>query len=404
MLSNAAWGERIYTYGTKNFYSNSIWIYSWPTQPPLINSIYGFNKKMHIEFLGRLAGVEFQLNKLLPGEKVPWLSNFVDWYGYGRVDLENPFQIGFLVTMKFIPIVSDLGIAWLIYEITKKAKFAIIYLISPFSWYVSSLWGQYDPTGAFFALAAFWALDKKWKLLSPALLMISILIKPTSLILIPFYFYLLWKSLKGNFLKLAASLILPIIIFWITTVPYTHKNPFEFARYDLTRILFEKSEPRVSVNSFNMWRIFTGDKPINSTSKLFFVSWETTGYILVLLVNSIAIWYCERKKKQANSFWMGLTLVSVGTWMVMTGMLERYLFLGMVAGLIASAVNPRLLKYWIGVSLIFWINLFYHWWIPEGFQILKELLLWQNGIITNALSLLMLILIGKMIYVQSRTS
>lgn len=359
---------------------------------------------MHIEFLGRLAGVEFQLNKLLPGEKVPWLSNFVDWYGYGRVDLENPFQIGFLVTMKFIPIVSDLGIAWLIYEITKKAKFAIIYLISPFSWYVSSLWGQYDPTGAFFALAAFWALDKKWKLLSPALLMISILIKPTSLILIPFYFYLLWKSLKGNFLKLAASLILPIIIFWITTVPYTHKNPFEFARYDLTRILFEKSEPRVSVNSFNMWRIFTGDKPINSTSKLFFVSWETTGYILVLLVNSIAIWYCERKKKQANSFWMGLTLVSVGTWMVMTGMLERYLFLGMVAGLIASAVNPRLLKYWIGVSLIFWINLFYHWWIPEGFQILKELLLWQNGIITNALSLLMLILIGKMIYVQSRTS
>jgi hypothetical protein len=191
-------------------------------------------------------------------------------------------------------------------------------------------------------------------------------------------------------------------MFWTTTTPYTHKNPFEFARYDLIRIVFEKAEPRVSVNAFNMWRIFIGDKAVNSTDVLLVLPWKDFGNILVVLINLAAIWYCEKNKAKSDSVWTGLFIAAGGTWLVMTGMLERYFYVGIVAGLIMSAFNPKILKYWILVSATFWINLFYHWWIPAEFSYLKQALLWNNGIVTNGLSVLMVLLFAKIIYVQSR--
>ncbi len=397
MLPNAAWGERIYEHGTKSFYSNNIWTYAWPTQPPLINSIYGFNKKMYIELLGRFAWTEYQLNKVIPGDKVFWLSNFVEWFGYGRVNLENPFQIGFLVTMKLIPIFADLCIGWLIYIITKKTIYPLIYLASPFSWYVSSLWGQYDQTSTLFALAAFWLMNKRTQILSPAMLMISILVKPTTLVVIPFYVYWAVKAFRKEWLQFGVGIILSVAIFWVTTAPYTHKNPFEFARYDLTRIVFEKAEPRVNVNSFNFWRIFIGDKPVNSTSKIVFVSWQTIGILLVAIINAVAIWYCRKEKESERSMWMGVFVVTAGAWMFMTGMMDRYLFMGITSGLIAASFYPHLWKYWIGMSVVFWTNLFYHWWVPESFGFLKGLLLWNESFVSRVLSLIMVAVFLKSI-------
>lgn len=40
IFSQGAWGEWIYTNGPKGFYNFEIWIYSWSTQPPLVNLLY----------------------------------------------------------------------------------------------------------------------------------------------------------------------------------------------------------------------------------------------------------------------------------------------------------------------------------------------------------------------------
>ena len=69
MWSNAGWGEWIYEHGPKNFYTNQFWTYSWPTQPPLVNSIYASNKKLFIDILGRSAWVEHQLKKIFHQQK-----------------------------------------------------------------------------------------------------------------------------------------------------------------------------------------------------------------------------------------------------------------------------------------------------------------------------------------------
>lgn len=381
MWSNAAWGEWIFQHGTKNFYSNSIWTYSWPTQPPLINTVYAINKRIFVEKLGRLAWTEFQLKKLNRGKDIFWLSNFVRWFGYGKINAEIPFQIGFLVTMKFWPIAADLLIACLIYLLSgRKIAGATIYLISPFSWAMSSLWGQYDGVAFALILIAFWGIGKKWEMVTPALAAAAVLIKPTALILIPFWTYWWWRKGTDKPLAKAAEIALALALFWFTTTPYTAKNPFEFARYDLIRIVFEKAEPRLSVNAFNFWRIFTGNTAVNSGGWLF-TAWNAAVF---LLLNGAAVYLAQRK--QGFRFWDGIFLVGAGSWLFLTGMLERYLFAGMTGGLITAIYRPKLFKYWAVWSVIFWVNLFYHWWVPESFTWLKQLLLFDNDVITRFLS------------------
>jgi Gpi18-like mannosyltransferase len=389
MLSNAGWGEWIYTFGTAKFYENNVWTYSWPTQPPLINTVYAFNKKMFINTLGRLAWIDFEIKKYSHLQNVPWLSDFVQWYGYGKINTEIPFQIGYMVTMKFFPIMADLLIGIVIFYVTgKKLAWPLLYLMSPFSWYLSSLWGQYDQVGFLLILGAFLLIKKNAEFLAPTLAAAAVLIKPTSLILLPFFAY--WYLRKGNKnigLKIA-GVLLPLAFFWMTTRPYTYKNPFIFAKYDLVRIIFEKSEPRVSVNAFNFWRILIGDSPRNQSMTFLFVPTYIWSFAVFSALNLLAIYKAETEKHNKNCLWECLFIVAAGSWLFMTGMLERYLFAGMTFGLLAVVTNPGLLKYWMVMSIIFWMNLFYHWWFPAALTPLQNLLLWNDGAVTRLLALL----------------
>ena len=398
MWSNAGWGEWIYDHGPAKFYDNSYWTYAWPTQPPVINSIYAFNKRLHIELLGRLAWTDFQLNKILPGDKTPWLTDFVYWFGYGRVNLEIPFQIGFLVTMKLIPVAADLAIAWLVWLITKKTYLAVVFLLSPFSWYVSALWGQYDGVGFALVLGGVYLLYKhKLIMLSPGLILLGILIKPTALILAPFVGYYYLRQTPAKLVVKVLGVVLAGVLFWTTTAPYTHKNPFEFAWYDLKRIVFEKAEPRVTTNAFNLWRIVTGNKPTNHWNKFLGIPAVVWGLLAYGAIHVLAIWRIETNRKDRWRMWEGLFVISAGSFMFMTGMLDRYLYAGMLFGLILVATQFRLLKWWLVWSVIFWLNLYNQWWIPASFEPLKQFMLVYDSIVTRILSGFSVIILVKLL-------
>jgi hypothetical protein len=389
MWSNAGWGEWIYEHGPAKFYDNQYWTYAWPTQPPLVNSIYAFNKSLYVELLGRLAGIDFQVNKVLPGDKVPWLSDFVYWFGYGKVNIEIPYQIGYLVTMKLLPILADLGIAWLVYLITKKAYLALIFLLSPFSWYVSALWGQYDGVGFSCVLAGLTLMSKnKLFWLVPGLVVIGTLIKPTNLILFPMVGFYFLKQ-KNGLLQKAAGVGLALAVFAVTTAPYTHKNPFEFAWYDLKRIVFEKSEPRVSTNAFNAWRVIIGNKAVNANHVYLGIPANVWGLVIFGIINIFAV-----KKLQ---YWESLFAAGAGGFVFMTGMLDRYAYAGVVLGLILVGKQFKLLKWWILWSTIFWLNLYNQWWIPVFFEPLKQVMLAGDAFLTRILGGLAVIVFGKFI-------
>jgi hypothetical protein len=398
MWSNASWGEWIFSHGTKNFYTNNVWAYSWPTQPPLINSIYAQNKKLYVELLGRFAWTEYQLKKLTGGRNIPWLSGFVTWFAYSKINPEIPFQLGFLVVMKLWPILADMVIAGLIYELAgKKLVGVIAYMASPFSWSLSALWGQYDGVEFVFAFLAYITVFTGFSFLGPGLMAIAFLIKPTALILVPYYLYLYLKKAGGPMkFKLLNCLIAPLLILYVTTAPYTDKNPLIFTRYDLVRMVFEKAEPRLSVNAFNFWRIFTGNNPVNADVHILGIGAGWWSIVIFAALNLAALYLSENRGEGNFRFWDGIFLIGAGSWLFMTGMLDRYLFAGMVGGLIAAVHRPGLYKYWVVWSIIFWINLYYHWWVPAGLPWLEQLLLWNNDVLTRFLSLANVFLFGIM--------
>ncbi len=393
MWSNAGWGEWIFEHTKAGFYQNKIWTYSWPTQPPLINSVYAFNKKLFIEILGRSAGIEFQVCKVYKdkGEcQIPWLSNWVKWFGYSNINLEIPFQQGYLITMKLLPILADILIASIIFYLSgRNWKWPTFFLFSPFSWAVSAVWGQYDGVGFGLALLGFLSIFGPLSILGPGLMTLAVLIKPTSLILVPFFIYsYIRKGKYSNLVKLLNCLIVPLLIFWITTQPYTHKNPLEFAKYDLKRIVFEKTEPRLSVNSFNIWRIFIGNAGYRD-------NFRWLSLLIFGGLNLAGIYHWEKRNHSKSAMWESLFLISMGSWLLMTGMLERYAYAGIVFGLLATMGKPRLVKYWLGMSLLFWVNLYYHWWWPTWLEPLKQLLTWNQDFVTRIFSAAWVILFAK---------
>jgi len=391
IFSNSHWGEWIAANGSKGFYEARDWVYSWPTQPPLMSLIYGFDHKLYEFFLETLRDSANIIVKyhLAPGHMI-WWFNFVIWFD-NPLTSEIWFPVGYLSTIKLLPILADLGIAAFIFFLARKIKvkkpilWPFLYLFSPFSWYLSALWGQYDQVGFFFLLLAFYLLSKRKLILSPFLLSLSIGIKPTSLIFIPLYLFLYFKN-KPNIREFFLGILLVGIVQYLSTKAFTDQNIITYTRETLIPIIFYKSDFRISTNSFNFWHIFTRDKIFGHNEVLFLLPTRIWGLLIFGVLNIIAISKIKVKKFKTVVF--GMFIIGFGGWLYLTNMLERYAFAGVVSGLLLSIYFPKLLKYWFILSIIYWINLFRGWWYPETLLILKNFLTVNKGVFEVVLALL----------------
>ncbi len=390
IYSNAGWGTWIYQHGPKGFYENNVWVYSWPTQPPLISYIYGWNKSFYVELLGRIAWINHQVQKIY---YVSWLDNFVQWFAFGIVNIEIPFQIGYLITMKLLPIFADVGIALLMYKLSNRLFWPTVYLFFPFSWYLSALWGQYDQVSSLILFLAFLAVTKKkivW--LSPILAAISILLKPTGLVLMPLLAGMyIWKCKYWK--QLIFGGLLGLCVFTKSTSLFADRGEFAYWHHTLIRMVFFKSEFRVSTNAFNAWRILIGNKAVNQDAKFLSLPAKWWGYGVMAI--SLIIVFKKYRKWTDREITESVFLISGSAWMFMTGMLDRYVFMAIFTGLVACMYNQKLLSYWVVLALIFSINLYHGWWFPNGF-VLKQILEWNNGVITQGLSLVNVLVYIKM--------
>lgn len=384
LISNAAWGQWIYENGTKGFYYNSNWIYAWPTQLPIINLLNEFNYWLYIQLLElfRYAS-SYIVPHLAPGHML-WYFKFVIWFDQAKFP-ESPVSLGYLVTAKLLPIIADLLIAIVLYLLALKQQHSqnkaliwpIIYLFSPFSWYISALWGQVDQLSFFLFLISILALFYKKLFLSVLLIAISIGIKPTTAVFIPYYLFLIYKQ-KVNLLNLGSSLLIISAFFIYTTLLFSDKNLLVFIYQDLIPKIVFKSEFRVSTNSFNFWHIIIGNKALNDSSIFLLLPAKIWGYIVYVLLNVLA--FKLYKPNKLSNIFSGLFIIGIGSWLFMTNMLERYYFIGIVSLLCLTIYQPKLIKYWLIASLFFWINLYHGWWFPEHFNFLRLFLISNNGV------------------------
>ncbi len=277
--SNAGWGQWIAENGTKEFFYNNVWVYSWPTQLPLVNLMYGWSFDLgRYLIIGLIRIQNLMVNLRFDGDVIAIYGNFLNFMN-SSITPEIPFKHWFIFAIKLLAMVADLVIAVVIWQISRsqfsdassqenrgrKSKawvWAIIYLISPFSWYTSAFWGQYDAISFLFLLLSILTV-KKWRILSPLLMSISLGVKPTSAIFIPFYLYLLWEERKyWKSYVLGGILGLGLNLYWVGLFSQ-EENLLKFIRGRLWTMVLGKSEPRVTVNSYNFWHLFLGDKAAN---------------------------------------------------------------------------------------------------------------------------------------------
>lgn len=391
ILSNAGWGQWLYTNGPRHFYTNNIWIYSWPTQPPLVNLVYELADWLYIKQFDYWLTYwsAFIIHHHVMPQLFGWYFVFVKWMK--ALYFETPFQNGFLLSIKLVAILADTLIASLLYLILRRRlrrealAFTALFLFFPFSWYISALWGQYDGVGFFFVLAAFGLFYKRWTTPGVVALAMSVLLKPTSLILLPMFGFLFVMN-RPKWHTWFLSLGLVGCLFVATTLPFVHGSFFHFVWYDLRAIIFAKAEMKLTNNAFNLWFALVGTKPADQNTQYLLVPAVYWGYAFYIGIFG----YCLAIVRiRTFARWaLGLFVLGIGAWLFMTNMLDRYAYAGIMFGLLTMCYYRKLLPYWLIFATIFSINLYHQWWVPSWLDGLKFGLIWHGEIVSRLLAAL----------------
>jgi len=399
LLSQADWGEYVAYRGPMNLYSQNVWVFYWPNHPPLTNIYYGFCFDVFKELSLRLHQSVLLFKKIHIYSR-PYFD-FVSSFDL-RVSPGVPFSLGYMLSLKLFPILADIvfGLVIFILAINNKQnayKYVLAYLFLPFSWYLSSLWGQTDQLAFLFVFIAF-LLVLKYPFWSIILFFVGGSLKPTSIFLVPLYLFILYKS-KPKYLFVFWGILFCLILNYFIFTSFTDEGFPKFTFERLLPRLFDKPS-RLTTNSFNFWHMFVLQRNVASNTVVFIFSGKVWSLILLSILNIFA--FLKFKMLNFKSIAFALFTVSFGSWFFATEMLDRYAFAGIVSGLALTIYYPKLFKYWILISFIFWINLFRGWWYPGQLHLLQNLLEWNNYSIGFLLSLTNFLVYIRMVWLVAR--
>src|SRR4030042_4268511 len=268
---------------------------------------------------------------------------------------------------KLTPILFDLGVGYLIYRIVgkytdkKRGRLSsAFYLFAPPSWYVSSLWGQFDSMYVFFFLLSVYLILQKRVTWSMFFLTISLLIKPNSLFVLPVYLLYLMRytKIRSVIYGGVASLM---VIFLSGYYFIGNANVYLIVQF-YTKYIREISG-YISSNAFNFWGLFYGFGPKSDSVSLFGLELFWWG-IFLYLVMAVYLLVKLLKKCSEKQLIISLLLISYGSFIFLTRMHERYFYLSYIFLIITAFVYTKLRKYLYIATGVFFLNLYHYWWYP----------------------------------------
>jgi len=403
LITQTGWGKQISLKGTlKDYYEWKVWGGTSPNHPPLISWLYWMIYPIHssvMHFLSNLGNF-IALNRLVP-TKFLWLFDFAKWFGldqYGTTSILS----GVILILKQFMIVADLLIGGIIYYICKKnninwKKWVLLYLFLPFSWFLSSAWGQSDQLSFLFLIIAFLGLaSKKYAIMSPLFYAIAANLKPNCILLLPIFLYSWYKQKHSGWKLIIGGLLALIFSFW-TVSWVTDQNVFNYTFTVLINKL-STGEGLISYNAFNFWYIFYPfSLPYVHDDIVWGVLSAKNWGLLMVFVTTILSLKVIKNKKIENIF-AAMFVAGFGSWLFMTGMHERYSFLAIVPLFLYSIFKKKYLKYFLILSTIFTLNLFIAYWPYEICLDIKKVLELSNFLIARILSLINLLTYIKVTY------
>jgi len=356
LLSYAEWGEGIWKYGLKNFYFGDIdWYYSAPNYMPLSSLLFS-----GLFWLFDHKYVLAQLHNLI---KIPPAFFIVYFYEYG-----------YILLLKLISILADLGLGLLVYKLiykfsknSKKALFGLaFFVLNPAAIFISGGWGQTDSLVAFFGLVAFILLAKKKTAISLPLFFISLYLKPSWGIFIPFYLYLLFitKPKRSNLLN---GVFLSFMVFLLGTTPFAQGNIIGFTQKLLReRISFAMpAAARASISAFNFHTIFLLIDRSFANARIIGIPANIIGYVAYFFVNLFSFKFIARHKNKVFAVVVGIFTIGLGSFLFLTSMLERYFFPALAPLIILMFTRPKTFWYGVLINVIVFANVIWSFFRRE---------------------------------------
>ncbi|MBU0777346.1 hypothetical protein KKH23_02100 [Patescibacteria group bacterium] len=350
--NNAIWGIYAREFGLRGFYD---WLnfgnYARPDYPPLAMILFSAVRWVWELLFSIFWKINITIG-LFPSKFIPWLETS-----------------GYLLLLKLPGIFADIGIGYLIYVFIKekhgqiKAKIASsLFLFNIPVIYLSASWGQLDSVVTFFGLMAAIALLNKKYFSGLTNFFVSLMIKVTMAAATPI---LVIQSIKN---KISVKKIFILSVIFVTYLfvigqLYIDKEPIVWTvvTYWKKFVPGAVTLPYINLNAFNFWGLIFGLERLGDTT----IYWRIPLSMWAWFITTpffVIIFY---KFWKGRGIFFSLLMTYFAAFMFLPRVHERYLYPIFVFFPLILIKFPRLIKIFIILSVIFFINLYHWWWMPR---------------------------------------
>lgn len=364
------WSRNLYEKGLPGSYFREGWVYSFPTQPPLMMLFYWLSRWLYENRY--VLAITHNLIKFPPAAILLWLA------------ANGPFFF-----IRLWGILADCASGLLVYLLLKQQKkketlalSALIFLVfNPITIFISSIWGQVDLLACFLSFASFFVFYKRWgKFTSPLFYVLAIMVKPTVLLLLPLYLIFIFResflspaNKKTYFIFPILGVICSALIIFGTFFPFWDR-PQTFSSFlnsVLTRRILPsaKGVSKVATSGYTFFTVFFDiDRTLgNYRVVLTLDQWGQLFFIGIIFATGLMMFKKrEPFEKEINHLCFLAYFIAEGTFLFRTNMAERYflpafLFLYLLFFLIKSkslriAILIQMFLWFINLSTSFFLS------------------------------------------------
>lgn len=276
----------------------------------------------------------------------------------------NAADLGIRAVMKTPATLADLGIAaGVVYWFRRQPRIAVaaaaVFLLWPASWYLSAWWGQTESIYVLPVVAAVLAARANRPGLAAALLGIALMTKPQALpFAVPFAAWFLSSGGWRGALRAAVIAGAVAVVVWLPFVPAG--GPMAYLRNLDT---WENGVfPMLSVKAWNPWWLLQefgagGGYVSDGTALVGPVTFRLVGLLAAAVAWAIVFIGVYRRPTPANLA-MGLAAASLGAFITLTTMHERYAYPAMVF-LMLGWPRREVVAAWLALAVAFALDLVY---------------------------------------------
>ncbi len=355
--NHVQWGQSNLSYGFPGAYNREYSGVMQPTYPPI--PIYAFTTSVGLYNL--IYGTASYLNKsvsVFPSSLI-WLLE--------DQDVLPAFT-------KIITIVTDIGISLLIYYLIRRIKpnqpktalmCGLAYAFNPAVWYVSSLWGQIESVPLFFLLLSLFTLFRKQPVYSALAFTAALLSKQTTIIFIPFFLLLFFKTF--HVAQIIKSATISLLVWILAYLPFQDsRNPFWAFYVYINRLQTGSGSVWITDHAFNPWIWVSHlEKIPDSVNFIGNISPLNIGLILFATCILLVTIYFFKHKASPYLTFITYAVTPMLSFVLLTKMHERYFAPALPFLLLSTVFNPYLWIVYILTSFAHLINLYHNWYFPR---------------------------------------